>query len=445
MSTPRLGIPVLVLAAVICGLLALPAMASSQARIVRLSDVEGTVQIDRDAGQGYERAFLNMPIVQGTKLWTKEDGRAEVEFEDGTVVRIVPNTKINFSELSLRDSGGKLNTLNLQEGTAYVNFEGKKDDEFVINFGRESARLTHPAHFRVEMDDAEATLAVLKGSVDLQGPSGSFEVGKKQTATFDLADNDRHEIAKNFEQDPYDNWDKQQAQYHDRYFNNSSYSNSNYPYSYGVSDLNYYGSYYNVPGYGNMWQPYFAGPGFDPFMNGAWCWYPGYGYTFVSAYPWGWMPYRYGTWVFVPNFGWGWQPGGWNTWATIPRTINPPNRFVTPQPPVTGGRQTVVVGHPPVMPGNAPRRVMITQGSAGLGIPRGTVRNLPDISQRVATQGTATVRTAAPTRSVWMGPSSGSSSRGMGSSGRVSAPSPHMSAPHSSAPSHSAPASSSKH
>src|SRR5438309_292211 len=275
MSTPRLGIPVLVLAAVICGLLALPAMASSQARIVRLSDVEGTVQIDRDAGQGYERAFLNMPIVQGTKLWTKEDGRAEVEFEDGTVVRIVPNTKINFSELSLRDSGGKLNTLNLQEGTAYVNFEGKKDDEFVINFGRESARLTHPAHFRVEMDDAEATLAVLKGSVDLQGPSGSFEVGKKQTATFDLADNDRHEIAKNFEQDPYDNWDKQQAQYHDRYFNNSSYSNSNYPYSYGVSDLNYYGSYYNVPGYGNMWQPYFAGPGFVPFMNGAWCWYPG--------------------------------------------------------------------------------------------------------------------------------------------------------------------------
>ena len=355
MNTCRLRIAVLVLGAVSCGLLALPALANSQARIVRLSDVEGTVQIDRDAGQGYERAFLNMPIVQGTKLWTKDDGRAEVEFEDGTVVRIVANTRINFSELALRGSGGKLNTLALEEGTAYVDFKGKKDDEFAINFGRETARLTHPAHFRVEMDDAEASLAVLKGTVDVQGPSGSFEVGKKQTATFDLADNDRHEIAKNFEQDPYDNWDKQQEQYHDRYFNNSSYSASNYPYSYGVSDLNYYGNYYNVPGYGYMWQPYFAGVGFDPFMNGAWCWYPGYGYTFVSAYPWGWMPYRYGTWVFVPNYGWGWQPGGWNTWATIPRTINPPNRFVVPQPPTTGGRQTVVVGHPPLTPGNAPR------------------------------------------------------------------------------------------
>src|SRR5437016_2859948 len=84
-SRCRFPIAVLVLGAVSCGLLPLPALANSQARIVRLSDVEGTVQIDRDAGQGYERAFLNMPIVQGTKLWTKDDGRAEVEFEDGTV------------------------------------------------------------------------------------------------------------------------------------------------------------------------------------------------------------------------------------------------------------------------------------------------------------------------------------------------------------------------
>ena len=84
------------------------------------------------------------------------------------------------------------------------------------------------------------------------------------------------------------------------------------PYGYGVSDLNYYGAYSNVPGYGMMWQPYFAGVGWDPFMDGAWSWYPGYGYMFASAYPWGWMPYRYGNWTFVPGIGWMWQPGGLN-------------------------------------------------------------------------------------------------------------------------------------
>ena len=48
-----------------------------------------------------------------------------------------------------------------------------------------------------------------------------------------------------------------------------------------------------------MWQPYLVGAGWDPFMNGAWMWYPGAGYTWVSAYPWGWTPYRYGSWTYL--------------------------------------------------------------------------------------------------------------------------------------------------
>src|ERR1700741_2232749 len=37
-----------------------PASAESHVRIVRLSNVEGTVQVDRNTGQGLEKAFLNM-------------------------------------------------------------------------------------------------------------------------------------------------------------------------------------------------------------------------------------------------------------------------------------------------------------------------------------------------------------------------------------------------
>ena len=50
--------------------------------MVRLSQVQGEVKIDRNLGQGYEKAFLNLPIAQGVKLQTKNDGRAEVEVED---------------------------------------------------------------------------------------------------------------------------------------------------------------------------------------------------------------------------------------------------------------------------------------------------------------------------------------------------------------------------
>src|SRR5207245_782914 len=77
LSLSRFGVVLLLAAA--CALLALPAMADSQARIVRLSDVQGSVQIDKNTGLGFERAFLNLPITQGAQVKTHDRGRAEIE------------------------------------------------------------------------------------------------------------------------------------------------------------------------------------------------------------------------------------------------------------------------------------------------------------------------------------------------------------------------------
>jgi hypothetical protein len=392
MSKRIWGLTLVVFSVLACLLLVVPAFADSQVRIVRLSDVEGSVQIDRATSEGYEKAFLNLPVTQGVKLKTEEDGRAEVEFEDGSTLRITPNTVVEFPELSLRDSGTKASMVLLLEGTAYVNYRGEKDSELTVNFGQESVRLTEAAHFRVQVNNTEAVLAVFKGNVEATGPSGNVEVGKKQSLTFDLTDSDRYTLAKSIEEDPFDAWDKEQEQYHDQYLQNSSYGNAS-PYGYGVSDLNYYGNYFNVPGYGLMWQPYFAGMGWDPFMNGAWVYYPGFGYTWVSAYPWGWMPYRYGSWLFLPGYGWCWQPGNsWAGWNRIPHVNNPPRHFKPPQPPTSPGRPVVVRRGPvTTLPAVSPRKMMIQNDSAGLGIARGSIHNLGKISDRVKTEGSATV------------------------------------------------------
>ena len=425
MSIRSLGVT---LAGLACLLLAIPSFADSQVRIVRLSDVEGNVQIDRNTGQGYEKAILNMPITQGTKLKTEADARAEVEFEDGSAVRITPKSVMEFPQLSLRDSGGRASTVTLQEGTAYVNFKGSKSDALTLNFGHEKLTLTQSAHLRVEMGDTQATVAVFKGDVNLEGPSGTLAVGKKESATFDLADSDKYKLAKNLESDPYDSWDKQQAQYHDRYSNSSGYSS---PYGYGVSDLNYYGSYYNIAGYGTMWQPYFAGAGWDPFMNGAWVYYPGFGYTWVSGYPWGWTPYYYGSWYYLPTYGWMWQPGNtgsWAGWNTRPRIVNPPPRFTAPQPPSAPGNKTVVVtrGPRPAV-GVSPGRMIIRNDSAGLGIPRGSIRDLGRVSQTVTQKG-------AVTTSIHGAPVTTSTGAQPTSTSRTVAPAPRFGSPRMSAP-----------
>ena len=164
--------------------------------MVRLSEVQGDVKIDRNLGQGYEKAFLNLPITQGVKLQTKTDGRAEVEFEDGSTLRITPDTVIEFPQLSLRDSGAKVSTVHLQEGTAYINFAGAKNDEFTLTFAHEKVALTHSAHVRIEMADVTATVAVFAGDVQVEGDSGSVDISKNHTAEFDLTDDDRSTVAK---------------------------------------------------------------------------------------------------------------------------------------------------------------------------------------------------------------------------------------------------------
>ena len=304
----------LLMAAAACAILALPALADSQVRIVRLSDVQGSVQIDKNIGLGFENAFLNLPITQGVHVKTGNRGRAEIEFEDGSTLRLTPNTTVEFSTLGLNDAGKRISEINLIEGMAYVNWLGKAGDEFSLNFSREKIVLNHTAHFRVETSPQVADVAVFKGDVDVEGPAGKVTVEKKKTAKFDAADNDKYTLAKNVEEAPLDSWDKEASSYHQQYAKNNSS-----PYGYGVSDLNYYGAYSNVPGYGMLWQPYFTGVGWDPFMNGAWSFYPGSGFMFASAYPWGWMPYHYGNWMFLPGMGWMWQPGGWNSFSTIPR------------------------------------------------------------------------------------------------------------------------------
>src|ERR1700758_2109281 len=329
---------VLVLVAV-CVLLALPALGESQARIVRLSDVQGSVQIDKNAGAGFESAFVNLPITQGTQLRTGDRGRAEVEFEDGSSLRLTPNTTVEFSKLSLSDSGKRLSSIHLVQGMAYVNWLGK--DDLAVDFSREKLAIDRAAHFRIDSSTHTANLAVFKGDVDVEGPNGKLSLEKKKNATFDIADNDKSNVTNKIQEAPLDSWDKEASSYHDQYAKN----NTNSPYGYGLADLNYYGAYSNVPGYGMMWQPYFTGVGWDPFMDGAWGFYPGYGYMFASAYPWGWLPYRYGNWMFVPGMGWMWQPGMWTTFVTVPRYTPTTLTHVTAlTPPAAGTMKTVAVG-----------------------------------------------------------------------------------------------------
>jgi hypothetical protein len=93
--------------------------------------------------------------------------------------------------------------------------------------------------------------------------------------------------------------------YFDPYRRNVSYQYAN-SYIPGLYDLDYYGDWRNVDGYGYAWSPR-VDAGWMPYQTGYWYTDYPYGPTWVSSEPWGYAPYHYGRWAFVGD-RWYWVP-----------------------------------------------------------------------------------------------------------------------------------------
>ena len=376
-----------------------PAHGISKVRIVRISETKGAangeVQLDRDTGNGFENAITNLPIVEGCKLRTGA-GVAEVEFEDNSTLRLAPGSLVEFTQLELLPSGAKLSTMNVVKGVVYVSLTPTKGNRYTLTFGQQKVQLQPSSHVRLTVDpgQADAKLAVFDGEAQLESQAGVTDVDRKRTLTVPLEGQGQPVMAKNVKQEEFDSWDQSSAEYHKQFAGMSAVASS--PYSYGVSDLMYYGSFNNVGGCGQMWQPYFASASWSPFANGTWAYYPGAGYSWVSPYPWGWMPFHYGSWAYCQGAGWGWQPGGvWNglsnspvVGGASPVTVNPP------RPPIgvprKGGSTLLSVDNKPLNVSTlGPDRFIFRSDSAGMGIPRGSLGRLDKFSTGVARHGTA--------------------------------------------------------
>jgi len=371
-----------------------PSSEVSNVRIVRLSEHKGTVLLDRNTGNGFEPAVVNMPIVEKSRLMTG-DGVAEVEFEDNSSLRLGPNSMVEFPQLERLAAGTTASSARLVRGMVYVSLLKTRGNEFNLLFGHEKLELPPASHVRLQVDGAEAKLAVLDGTLRIDGASGPMDVSKNKTVTFNLQGQTQATVVKNVESyAELDSWDKKDAEYHAQAAPVSALNSS--PYAYGLDDMAYYGGFMNAGGCGSMWRPYFASAAWDPYSNGAWAWYQGAGYSWVSPYPWGWTPYHYGSWAYCPGVGYGWLPGGaWNGLNNIATgPVNGPVHFpIRPaRPPIAGERTLTVVNLKPLVRSEAASddSFVARRDSAGLGIPREGLGNLNKLSQHALDRGAAT-------------------------------------------------------
>jgi hypothetical protein len=289
----------------------------SHARIVRLSYVEGTVTLQRPDVTDWATAPVNTPLQEGFKLMTAENSFAEVEFENASTVRLGQLTLLEFTQLALMPSGGKVNRLTLQQGYATFHAIPEGGDIYEIKTASSTLVPRGKALFRVDLDEGAERVEVFKGSVDVSGVQGSWTLAKNAVLELRQGGDQPYSLAEGVTKDAWDEWVEERENRATLARNGPSpgaYTNDTRELIYGWNDLSPYGVWSYLPGYGYGWIPTVS-YGWAPYSMGRWCWYPGFGYTWISAEPWGWLPYHYGGWNYMPGIGWSWFPGNFGFWS----------------------------------------------------------------------------------------------------------------------------------
>jgi hypothetical protein len=271
--------------------LLLPAVAlAATPRYARMAEITGTVQVQLTAAADWIAAERNLTLPEGAWIRTVDASRAEVQFDDNSVLHLGPETQLGLADQTRLATGQRLTLISVERGMAYLAGTPGARDSVAIAVPGAQVTLSPAARVRVEVAELGSSIAVLAGAVRFSSPAAELQLRAGQAARVDAVDPSRffldHEIAPN----ELDQW-----------------AGEGGGARFGHADLDAAGEWIETASLGRIWRPKPA-EGWRPFQQGRWRWYDGLGYTWVAGEPWGWLPYHYGRWTRLDNLGWVWVP-----------------------------------------------------------------------------------------------------------------------------------------
>ncbi len=297
--------------AALFAMLCLSASARSDdyARIARLSFTEGHVSFQHPNAVDWTAASINLALQPGDRVYTGDDGRAEIEFDEGSVLRLAEKTDVQI--VSMNESLVQIRVL---VGLCTLTRQSKIP--FDVSTAAASFHTLHQGVYRFDVTETgDSDGIVRKGGMQASGANFTKEVDKGELIHVEAGDNPTPVMSRYEGRDGWDEWtDRRTA-------DAVAYASTSYVPDYvyiGVSDLDRYGQWVDIGAYGYGWVPHYVGAGWSPYWDGRWCYRPYWGWTWVSYEPWGWLPYHYGSWYFSSGFGWCWLPGpsfGFHFWS----------------------------------------------------------------------------------------------------------------------------------
>ena len=272
-------------------------------RMARFSYLKGDVTWRLSADADWTPASNNMPLRQGAQLWVADNSNAEIQFDDGSRMRLDSNTLVTLQTL-YSDTDGEFTEVTLNDGQVYLRLNNKYS-LYQVNTPEASVKAAGPGRLRVGSGEG-AQFAVRSGAATVEGKGGSVTLNGGDY--LDVEDNNSSYQALPLPaSDRWDSWNDNRDRELDGIRNGRQH---HVPANIGLvaDDLELYGSWHDDARYGWVWAPRVTEADWRPYSSGHWTWVEPFGWTWVANESWGWAPYHYGTWVHQP-YGWGWVPG----------------------------------------------------------------------------------------------------------------------------------------
>jgi len=268
-------------------------------RVARVSFVEGSVSQRSSDSDDWYRTTLNYPLTLGDHLWTDTNSRAELHI-GSSAIRLAPQTALEFAALDDRRV-----RLRITEGSVSITVRELDDQMIEVDAPSGQIVLARPGVYRIDAayDGRSDLITVRRGDARVTSDYSTFDVRDSQSASI-APEQQSFDLRPAAGTDAWDDWcvardrredDASSARYVSREMT-------------GYEDLDTYGRWHVVAGYGPVWVPTAVNAGWAPYRYGHWVYVQPWGWTWVDDAPWGFAPFHYGRWAYLSG-GWAWVPG----------------------------------------------------------------------------------------------------------------------------------------
>jgi hypothetical protein len=300
-------------------LIALPVRAADDddppARAARLSYAQGAVSFEPAGTDEWVDAVVNRPMTTGDKLWSDQDGRAEVRI-DSFALRLGAQT--GFSFLNLDDN---VVQVRLTEGSLNIRVRRLDDNQTLeIDTPNLAFNILRTGSYRIDVNEnGDATLVTVReGQGEVTGGGSAYPIHAGESANFSGVDELNADVEGIADDDDFDRWSNNR----DQRWEHSTSARYVSDDAVGYEDLDENGQWDSDPDYGTVWYPRNVAADWAPYRYGHWVWVSPWGWTWVDDAPWGFAPFHYGRWV-VARGRWCWVP-------TPPRPAYVTREYVRP-------------------------------------------------------------------------------------------------------------------